>query len=140
MAKKDFKPYFAEPDIWMRRNGDIYEYITVYINNLVFAVKNPKSFIKLLKTKYKFQFKESGSISYYLDANFEHDINGVLCMSQSKYITQWLASSYENLFGKKSFTKYYSLITKNDHPELDDSELFNTDSIQKYQSIIEVLQ
>jgi len=40
-----FTPSKADPDVWMRRNADFYEYIAVYVYDLVIAVKDPKSII-----------------------------------------------------------------------------------------------
>ena len=39
---------------------------------------------------------------------------------------------FRKLFNKKSITKYYSPTAENDYYELDNSKLFNIDSIQKY--------
>ena len=36
-----FRPCKAEPDIWLRRNGKIYEYVAVYVDDLAFAMKDP---------------------------------------------------------------------------------------------------
>jgi hypothetical protein len=32
-----------EPDIWMCKNGNIYEYIAVYVEDLAIAAKDPTS-------------------------------------------------------------------------------------------------
>ena len=78
------------------------------------------------------KFKESGSINYYLGINFEYNTNGILYISLSKYIIERFITSYEKLFNEKLFIKYYIPIAKNDYPELNGSDLFNTESIQKY--------
>ena len=59
-----------EPDIWLRRNGEIYEYITVYVDNLAIAMKEPKSFVKVLKEKYNFHLKGTGPLEFHLGADF----------------------------------------------------------------------
>jgi Reverse transcriptase (RNA-dependent DNA polymerase) len=38
-----FFPCKAEPDIWMRKKGTIYECIDVYIDDLALAMKYPKN-------------------------------------------------------------------------------------------------
>ena len=40
-----FFPCKAEPDIWLRRNGDIYEYVDVYVDDLAIAAKDPKIYV-----------------------------------------------------------------------------------------------
>ena len=37
-----FTPCRAEPDIWMRRNGNVYKYIAVYVDDLAIAAKTFK--------------------------------------------------------------------------------------------------
>ena len=57
MRKEGFKPCHAEPDIWMRANGDICECVAVYVDDLAFAVKDPNGFAKALKERYNFKLK-----------------------------------------------------------------------------------
>ena len=49
LRNESFTPCKAEPDIWMRRNGEIYEYIAVYVDDLAFAMKDPGKFVETLK-------------------------------------------------------------------------------------------
>jgi hypothetical protein len=51
MRELDFFACKAEPDIWMRRNGHIYEYMAVYVDDLAIAMKDPQDFITILETK-----------------------------------------------------------------------------------------
>ena len=53
-----FKPTLAEADIWMRDYGEHYEYISVYVDDLLVILKKPKPIINTLKNKYKFKLKE----------------------------------------------------------------------------------
>ena len=41
-----FKPSKADPDIWMKssRDGNYYEYIAVYVDDLAISIKDPKDF------------------------------------------------------------------------------------------------
>ena len=65
-----FEPCKAEPDIWLRRNGDIYEYIAIYINDLVIVTKDPEGLCDLLVSKYKYKLKGTGLISFHLGCDF----------------------------------------------------------------------
>ena len=38
----NFVPSKAERDIWMRGKGDHYEYIAVYVDDLLVCSRNPK--------------------------------------------------------------------------------------------------
>ena len=51
-----------EPDIWIRQNGYIYEYIYVYIDDLELAAKDSKILINALENKYTLNLKVKGPI------------------------------------------------------------------------------
>ena len=134
-----FEPSKSEPDIWMRRNGDIYEYIAVYVDDLAIAAKDPSSIIEILQDVYKFKLKGTGPITFHLGCDFFRDSDGVLCMAPKKYIDKMI-SQYERMFGCKPKTTYMSPLEKGDHPELDTSEELDAKGIQQYQSLIGSLQ
>ncbi len=140
MRAEGFKPCLADLDIWMRPNGDIYEYVAVYVDDLAFAVQDPETFVKTLENKYKFKVKDTGPLEFHLEANFEREPDGILCMSPTKYITERLVTGYQNMFGEKPSTIAHSPLEHGDHPELDESDLLDEDGVQKYQSLIGSLQ
>jgi hypothetical protein len=87
----------AEPDIWMRRDGDIYEYVAVYVDDLAFAMRDPQTFVNQLKEQHKFKLKGAGDIAYYhLGCDFFREDDGTLCMAPKKYIHKMLAN-YERM-------------------------------------------
>ena len=135
LRKEGFSPCRAKADIWMRRNGERYEYIAVYVDDLAFALEDPQSFIDILKGKYNFKIKEAGPLEFHLGADFFRDSEGTLCMAPCKYIER-LVASYEKMFGEKPSAKMFSPLEKGDHPELDDTELLDATGIQQYQSLI----
>ena len=135
-----FVPCIAEPDTWMRKNGNIWEYIGVYVDDLTFAMKNPQGFVDVLEKKYGFKLKGTGPISFHLGCDFFRDSDGVLCMAPMKYIEKVIAN-YSKLFNDEKLQKRVkSPIEPGDHPELDNSNLLDVEGIQKYQSIIGSLQ
>ena len=134
-----FEPSKAEPDIWMRRNGDVYEYIGVYVDDLAIVAKDPREIVNVLEGKYKFKLKGTGPISFHLGMGFSRDEDGVLCLSPKRYIERMI-STYVTLFGTKPSMKYSSPLEKGDHPEIDDSEFLDDTGIQQYQSLIGALQ
>ena len=40
-----FLPYKEKPDKWIRRSGNLCEYVVVYVENLTFVQRDPKTFI-----------------------------------------------------------------------------------------------
>lgn len=135
-----FKSSCADVDIWMQQNGDIYEYVAVYVDDLAFAVKNPKLFVENLQTKHGFKVKKTGPLELHLGENFERDADNTLCMSPKQYIVDCLIPTYEKMFGKKPKIRALSPLEQNDHPELNDSELLDRAGIQQYQTLIGALQ
>src|SRR6187200_1354533 len=123
----------------MRRIGEQYKYIAVYVDDLAFALEEPQAFIDILKNKYNFKIKEAGPLKFHLGADFFIDDEGTLCMAPYKYIER-ITASYEKMFGEKPSAKMYSPFKKGDHPELDDTELLGAIGIQQYQSLIGSLQ
>jgi hypothetical protein len=134
-----FQPCKAEPDIWLRRNGNIYEYIAVYVDDLAMALVDPQTFVTVLEDKYKFKLKGTGPISYHLGMDFFREDDGTLCIAPRKYIEK-MVGNYERIFGESPRQNFTSPIEKGDHPELDISDLLDQQGIATYHSLIGALQ
>ena len=74
----------------MRECGDHYEYISVYVDDLLVISKKPKTIIDILKNKYKFKLKGTGPIDFYLGCNFFRDDEGNLCYQPHQYIEKMM--------------------------------------------------
>ena len=69
-----FFPSKAEDDIWMRDCGDHYEYIAVYVDDLMIASKDPKQIISALTSKpNNFKLKGTGPLTFHLGCDFVRD-------------------------------------------------------------------
>ena len=135
-----FFPSKAEEDIWMRDAGTHYEYIAVYVDDLMIASHAPQGIIDALMAKpHNFKLKGTGRVTYHLGNDYFRDKDGTLCVGPKKYIEK-MAVEYERLFGSAPSRKYASPLEKNDHPELDDSPLLDEEGIRRYQSLIGTLQ
>ena len=72
--------------------------------------------------------------------DFSRDKDNVLCIQPRKYIKKLLAN-YERLFGPMPKTaRICSPLVEGDHPELDTSDLLDSQGIQLYQSLIGSIQ
>jgi hypothetical protein len=105
-----FTPSKAEADIWMRANDGLYEYIAVYVDDLLVAARDPKLIVQTLQEKHKFKLNVVGSHTY-----------------------------HENMFVFKP-CEYTSPLEKGDHPEVDCSEELDNKGIKRYQTMIVCLQ
>ena len=128
----------GEPDIWMRSNGETYEYIGVYVDDLAIAAIHPEEIIKILQQHHGLKLKGVGPMKFHLGCDFQRDFDGKLSFGPKSYINKML-DNYERLFGEKP-KEYITPLEKNDHPELDDSEFLDQAGINIYQSLIGAAQ
>ena len=61
-----FTPSKAEADIWMRENNDLYEYIAVYVDDLLVTARDPNHILQTLQEQHKFKLKGVGPLMYHL--------------------------------------------------------------------------
>jgi len=121
-------------------NGNFYEYIGTYVDDLCLVMKNPQEFLDALKKKpYSFKLKGSGPLTFHLGCGFSRDSSGTLCMDPGKYIDK-MELAYEQLFHHKPSQKVTSPLEKGDHPELDTSSFLDEEDTMVYQSLIGAMQ
>lgn len=99
---------------------------------------DPEQFFKDLTEKYKYLLKGVGPPEYHLGGNFGRDADGTLYWSAKTYVKKML-DNFERLNGHPP-RKYNSPLDKDDHPEVDESELLDSKSTKLYQSMIGALQ
>jgi hypothetical protein len=129
----------AEADIWMREGDGVYEYIAVYVDDLLIAARNPKEIVETLQEKHGFKLKGVGPLTYHLGCDYFRDKkDGTLCYGPKKYIEK-IVDQYEMMFGSKP-KEYTSPLEKGDHPEVDTSDELDEEGIKKYQTMIGCLQ
>ena len=73
------------------RDGNHYEYIVVYVDDLVTCMRDPKIFQDTLKEKYKLELKGVGPISYHLGCGYTRDEDGTLVADPRKYVEKSLS-------------------------------------------------
>jgi len=136
-----FERTYADPDVWIRDAGLVYEYVCTWVDDWLCALLNPDKFTDALKTDpYNFKLKDVGEPSYHLGGDFFRDSDGTLCYGAQTYVAR-LAADYKNLFdGEDPPSNIKSPLPKNDHPELDTSDLCGPMDLAKYQSLIGALQ
>ena len=119
-----FLPSKADPCIWLRKapSSSCYEYITVYVDDLCIAAEFLSTIIQILKSKYHLKVKEDGKLTYHLGTDYFEDPDGTFASQPKKYIDK-LADTYRRLFNDDPSKGYKTPLDKNDHPELDTSEI-----------------
>ena len=110
-----------------------YEYIATF-DDLCIAAQDPGKIIQLLKEDYKLKVKGDGPLSHHLGADYTRDKDKTLVCQPKKYIDR-LLESYQSMFKEDPFKNMRTPLEKNDHFELDDTELLTGESIQHYLTI-----
>ena len=103
------------------------------------ASEEPQTIIHDLKEKFMLKLKGDGPLEYHLGFDYKLGKDGTLVAQPTRYINKIL-ESYKKMFPDENFINAKSPLEKNDHPELDNSELCNEEQITKYMCMISQLQ
>ena len=127
-----FLPSKADPCVWLRKAPNLrcYEYIAVYVDDLCIAAESPSAIIQIFKSKYHLKVKGDGKLTYHLGADYFEDPDGTFVSQPKKYIDK-LDDTYKRLFNEDPPKGYKTPLDKNDHPELDTSEILEGDMAAK---------
>ena len=139
MLQLNYRPCKADPCVWLRETMNKYEYIAIYVDDLLTASEEPQKNIQDLKDNFMIKIKAYGPLEYRLGCDYKLDKDGTLVAQPTKYINKIL-DSYKKMFPKKNFINAKSPLEKKDHPELDNSELCNDEQITKHMNMIGQLQ
>ena len=116
-----------------------YEYMAIYVDDLLITCEDPPGFMNTLKDKHKLRIKRDGPLEYHLGCDYQLDPDGSLVSLRKKYISKIL-DSFTKMFPGETLPNVRSPMEKNDHPELDHSELASEELIMKYMCMIGQLQ
>ena len=133
-----FHPCKADPDVWMKDCTTHYEYVLVYVDDLMFIGKKPQEFFDSLKDEHGFNLKGVGTPSYHLGGDFFRDPDGTFAWGAQSYVAKMLIN-YETMFGSKP-KEFGTPMIEKDHPEIDTTEFLDQLGIKQYQSLIGALQ
>ena len=134
-------PSKADPCIWLMKAPNLrcYEYITVNVDDLCIAAESPSAIIQIFKSKYHLKVKGDGKLTYHLGADYFEDPDGTFVSQPKKYIDK-LADTNRRLFNDDPPKGYKTPLDKNDHLELDTSEILEGDTAAKYLTMVGQLQ
>ena len=139
MLQPNYKLCKADPYIWLRERKDKYEYIAIFVDDLLIASEEQLMTIKDLEEKFKLKIKGHRPLEYYLSCDYKMEKDGTLMAQLIKYINKIL-ESYRKMFPDKNFINAKSPLEKNDNSELDNSEFCNEEKITEYMCVIHQLQ
>ncbi len=151
----NFKPSYADPDVWIqpevKPNGfTYYEYIFVYVDDLLILSHQSKTIIRVLKSIYRLKDDEVGVSKTYLGTQVRQ-----MHLPQDKTVLQWglspkqsIENALKNVEGKLAEIgqklqprKYANLPMRQGYrPELDYSPLLSPETANFYQQLIGMLR
>ena len=125
--------------IWMNDCGTHYEYICVWVDDLLIMSKDPMTIVNQLKEH--FTLKGVGEPEYFLGADMKtvETPEKVFTMGSGTYIKKIL-EQFERAMGYAPPKRVNTPLDPDDHPELDTSELLNDKMRKTYWSLMGMLQ
>ena len=108
-----------------------FEYVAIYVDDLLITCNCPDELIQTLKNEFNLKIKGDGLLEYHLGCDYFLDPDGTLVALPKKYITKILDSHHKMSPGA-NLPHVISPLEKNDHPELDNTDLASEDLISKY--------
>ena len=113
---------FLLPCGWLKKSkdGTKYEYVAIYVDDLLITCEDPSGFINTLKDKYT-ENQRSGPLEYHHGCDYHLDPDGTLVALPKKYISKIL-DSFTKMFLGETLPYMRSPLEKNNHPELNNSE------------------
>jgi hypothetical protein len=130
----------ANADIWMKDNNNSYEYIAVYVDDLLIAANNPKEIVQTLEEQHKFKLKGASPLTHHFGCDYfcDRDHDGTLCIGPRKNIIKMM-DQFKNIYDCKP-KKYTSPLEKGDNPEVDTSKELCEEGIKQYQTMTGCLE
>lgn len=140
----------ADPDVWIRpavkNDGEeYYEYILVYMDNILCISKHSKETMALIAHDFRFKKDKVKPPKIYLGARLEKKVlnsKAMWTMSSTDYLKAAIKTVEERLqkSGKTLSTKIDVPMPQIYYPELDKSPELDGDDITMYQELVGILR
>ena len=141
LRKLGFTPTKVDADLWIRKKHDHYEYMAMYVDDLLAWGRDPINMIKEVE-KY-FKLRDIGFPDYYLGADVNtveekhlKEQGYVMGMSAKSYIKNSLDKMGQLFNQDGPFHKAKSPMIDTYHPEQDTTPLLSPENISKYRALI----
>jgi hypothetical protein len=148
LREMGFTSSLGDPDVWLRAaekpdKTEYYEYILVYVDDLLIISHQADSLLHVFENHYKYRLKDVGPPKRYLGATIERiDVDGMKTWSMSarEYLEKAIPVIEEHFGTLKQNNKITTPLPKEYHPELDTSDFLNDELIEVYQSYMGILR
>ena len=140
LKRMGYVPSKAYLDLWIKKNGDNYEFIARFVDDVISFSKDPISVMNELKKTYV--MKAVGTPEYYLGGNViqlgeDWEKEGIsTALSAETYITN-VVEKLAKMVGVTEFSKSYKTPMADEyHAEMDETEMCTPLEASKYRSLI----
>ena len=153
LRSMEYRPSYADPDVWMRPavrsdGSEYYEYILTYVDDILCISHNPMASMLAIQSKFKLKNDKIEPPSSYLGAVLERMTNadGTPCWSQSsaKYVSAAVANVEEYLRKRGKFLpsrrQCQSPFETHYRPELDATPELALEGHRYFQELIGILR
>ena len=102
MLDMGFSPCKTNPCVWLRKAecATKYEYVAIYVDDLLIACTCAPGFIHTLKRKHNLKIMGDGPLKYHLGCDYHLDPDGTLVALPKKYISKILGSFHQMFPGE----------------------------------------
>ena len=108
--------------------------MATYVDDPCIAAQNPGKIIQTLEEDNKLKVKGDGPLSHHVGASYTRGNDKTLVCQPKKYIHR-LVDSYHSMFKQDPPKNMRTPLDKNNHPEMDDTELLTGKSIHYFTRI-----
>ena len=85
MLQLNFRPYKADPCVWLREKKNKYKYIAIYGDDLLIESEEPQEIIQDLEEKFKLKIKGDGPLEYHLVCDYKLDKDDTFMAKPTRY-------------------------------------------------------
>lgn len=145
-----FSPSHADPDVWLRPGTkadgeEYYEYVLVYVDDILAISVNPKKIMNDIQSKFKFKNNAIVEPEMYLGARLKKRKLGTYecwTMNSNDYIQAAIKNVEERLSrtGGKLVKRATTPMSSGYKPELEKSEELDAEDTQYFQELIGILR
>ena len=131
-----FKATRYDGDVWMRQNGNLYDYIGTHTDDLLVVSKDPQSIIAQVESTYK--LSGIGEPTFHLGCDYEKGQDGIWRMGTRTHVAEGI-KKVEEIVGHQLGKEHTPMVEKLE-PEMDKSEILNEKEHRQYQQLIGIAQ
>jgi hypothetical protein len=132
-----YKPSRGDGDVWMKKNGDHYDYIGTHTDDLLMVNRNPQDIMKTLSTRYA--MLAIGPPEFHLGCDYKQLDDGRWLQGTVTHCKEGI-KKVEEILELGTLGMESTPMVENLKPELDESALLSISGHRGYQQLVGIAQ